>query len=126
MAKYDEQVERIAKNPYTPYPPKIFRWTQNENDAVERAGPIALAIETVICERPLVAPSDRLLGAEAVIYMKIVPKKIVVKINKKQHIGQGLTVSQAREGHTGEEDENNQPYNRRLLSKCHGSHIDHG
>ena len=53
----------------------MFRWTQNENNDVERAGPIALAVEAVICERPLVAPSDRLLGAEVVMYMKIVPKK---------------------------------------------------
>jgi len=73
VAKYNAQIERIAKNAYTPYPPKMFRWTQNENNDVERAGPIALAIEAVICERPLVAPSDRLLGVEAVIYMKIVP-----------------------------------------------------
>ena len=74
VAKYNAKIERIAKNPYTPYPPKMFRWTQNENSDVERAGPIALAIETVICERPFVAPSDRLLGAEVVIYTKIVPK----------------------------------------------------
>jgi len=53
----------------------MFHWTENENSDVERAGPIALAVEAVICERPLVAPSDRLLGAEVVIYMKIVPKK---------------------------------------------------
>ena len=52
----------------------MFHWTQNENSEVERAGPIALAIETVICERPFVAPSDCLLGAEVVINMKIVPK----------------------------------------------------
>ena len=48
MAKYNAQIERIAKNPYTPYPPKMFRWTQNENNDVERAGPIALAIELVV------------------------------------------------------------------------------
>lgn len=74
MAKYNAQIEMTAKNAYTPYPLKIFRWTQKENNDVERARPIALAIEAVVCERPLVAPSDHLLGAEAVTYTKIVPK----------------------------------------------------
>ena len=32
-------------------------------------------METVVCERPLVAPRDRLLGAEAVMNMKIDPAK---------------------------------------------------
>ena len=34
-------------------------------------------METVVCERPLVAPKDRLLGAEVVMNMKIVPAKPV-------------------------------------------------
>ena len=42
---------------------------------MDNAGPIARATETVVCERPLVAPKDRLLGAEAVMNMKIVPTK---------------------------------------------------
>jgi len=102
----------------------MFRWTQNENNDVERAGPIALAVEAVICERPLVAPSDRLLGAEVVMYMKIVPK-IQNKLPKTKNSTE-LTVSQVQEGQTNKGDGNDQPDHRRLLSKYHGSHINHG
>jgi hypothetical protein len=34
-------------------------------------------METVVCERPLVAPRDRLLGAEVVMNMKIAPAKSI-------------------------------------------------
>jgi hypothetical protein len=43
------------------------------------AGPIARAIETVVWERPLVAPSERLFGDEAVINMKIQPITEIVR-----------------------------------------------
>jgi hypothetical protein len=45
--------------------------TESENKDVTNAGPIALAADTVVCERPLTAPSERLLGVDAVIYKKI-------------------------------------------------------
>jgi len=51
----------------------MFRSRENENKEVENAGPSALAIETVVCARPLVAPRDLLFGADAVTYIKIVP-----------------------------------------------------
>jgi hypothetical protein len=58
---------------YTPYPPAKFRSTENENNAVVRAGPMARASETVVCARPLVAPRLALLGADAVTKMNIAP-----------------------------------------------------
>jgi hypothetical protein len=48
--------------------------TDNEKSEVDNAGPIALAIDTVIWDKPLVAPRERLLGAEAVINIKITPE----------------------------------------------------
>ena len=38
---------------------------------------MALAIDAIICDRPFVAPSDRLFGTEAVINMKMVPTEEV-------------------------------------------------
>lgn len=61
------------KNAYTAYPCSRFFSTDREKSDVASAGPMERAIETVVCERPFVAPNERLFGAEAVINMKIVP-----------------------------------------------------
>lgn len=48
---------------------------EKEYNEVDIAGPIARAAETVVCESPLVAPNERLFGAEAVTYMKMHPTR---------------------------------------------------
>lgn len=59
----------IVKKTYTAYPLRMFRWTEKENMDVARAGPTVLAIAAAICDSPFVAPSDRLLGVDDVMYM---------------------------------------------------------
>jgi hypothetical protein len=58
---------------YTAYPPRSFVSTEYEKREVDKAGPMARAMEPVVCERPLVAPKDLLLGAAEVVNMNIVP-----------------------------------------------------
>jgi hypothetical protein len=47
--------------------------TESENKEVAVAGPMARAIETVVCESPFVVPSEARLGADEVTYMKTAP-----------------------------------------------------
>ena len=76
---------------YTAYPPRRFFSTEYEKRDVDRAGPMARAMETVVCERPLVAPNDRLLGAEELINKNIVPVMLIQiwvgrkNVQKRQH-----------------------------------------
>ena len=47
--------------------------TENEKNEVDNAGPMARAIETVVWESPFVVPSERRLGAAALMKIKITP-----------------------------------------------------
>ena len=84
MARRNAKKENVAKTTYTAYPPRRFFSTEYEKRDVDKAGPMARAIEPVVCERPLVAPKDRLLGDEEVVNMNIVPAKpIQISVSKK-------------------------------------------
>jgi len=80
--------ENVAKIMYTAYPPRRFFSTEYEKRDVDKACPMAQAMETVVCERPLVAPKDCLLGAEEVMYMNIVP----YAISKNAHIDKRIAI----------------------------------
>ena len=75
VARRNAKQEKVTKITYTAYPPRRFFSTEYEKRDVDRAGPMARAMEPVVCERPLVAPKERLLGAEEVVNMNIVPAK---------------------------------------------------
>jgi len=88
VARRNAKQESVAKITYTAYPPRRFFSTEYEKRDVDKAGPMARAMETVVCERPLVAPKDCLLGAEEVTNMNIVPAKpIQLGVSKKKFQG---------------------------------------
>jgi len=45
----------------------MFLSAENEKSDVANAGPMARAIDTVVCEMPFVAPSEFLFGDDAVM-----------------------------------------------------------
>jgi hypothetical protein len=57
------------------YPERRLCWTESENREVDRAGPMARARATDVCDSPCTLP--RLdLGADAVMNMKIAPEAV--------------------------------------------------
>jgi len=68
------QTVTAARITYTRCPPSRFRCSERAKREVDAAGPIALMTETQVCDKPFVAPRDRSLGAEARMYILIVPK----------------------------------------------------
>src|SRR5436190_21587710 len=53
-----------AKIAYTAYPPAKSYSTEYAKREVAPAGPTARATDAIVCASPLVAPSERLFGAE--------------------------------------------------------------
>ena len=90
----------MQKKAYTPYPPSMFLSTENENREVDIAGPMARAIETVVWDNPLVAPSERLFGAEAVTNMNMQPKiqREECKLGRKKKAEETLTIGHIQKG----------------------------
>ena len=90
----------MQKKAYTPYPPNMFLSTENENREVDIAGPMARAIETVVWDNPLVAPSERLFGAEAVTNMNMQPKieREECKLRRKKKTEETLTIGHIQKG----------------------------
>jgi hypothetical protein len=82
--------------------------TESENKDVATAGPIALAVDAVVCERPLTAPSERLLGVDAVIYMKMHANKMSFRIYAYSK-GESQTIGHVHKCHHDEYHPNQDP-----------------
>lgn len=64
---------------YTAFPPIQLFSAEAAKREVDIAGPIARTIDAASCARPLVAPSDCLLGDAALTYKNTQPDQTPVK-----------------------------------------------
>jgi hypothetical protein len=80
-------------------------------------------METVVCERPLVAPKDRLLGAEEVMNMNIVPAK-PIQISLRNKNARQHTVRHIQERQHRQKDYDQSPHLWRLVAKTQSSCVD--
>jgi hypothetical protein len=71
---------------YTIFPPRYCLSTLIENAELAAAGPTARITETIICARPFVAPTDALLGDDALIYINEIPVINIRNISEKMTI----------------------------------------